>query len=68
MEENTYLTVKEVASLMRVNERTVVRWVRLGRLTPVRMGHTWRFERSKLLIQLERFEFGDNSKQDSAFG
>ncbi len=66
MEE--YLSIKEVARMMAVSQRTVVRWVRLGRLTPVRMGHTWRFERDKLVLQLEKYEYGGDSKPDSALG
>ena len=66
-----YLTVKEVAGLMRVHTRTVLRWVELGRLRPVRIGHTLRFERSRLLRQLEKYEYGDQptgSRGDPSLG
>jgi excisionase family DNA binding protein len=63
-----YLTVKDAAKLMLVSQRTVLRWVELGRLRPVRIGHTLRFEKSRLLLQLEKYEYGDGRKHDPALG
>ena len=38
MEDDRYLTVPEVAERLRVNEETVRRWVRTGRLEAVMPG------------------------------
>jgi excisionase family DNA binding protein len=38
MDHDSYLTVSEAAELLRVNEETVRRWVRAGRLQAVMPG------------------------------
>ena len=43
------LTVDEVATVLRVNPRSVQRWARDKRLTSVRAGRTYRFPRSVIL-------------------
>ena len=65
-----YLTVKDVASLLRISEVTVARWVRRGYIRPVKIGHTLRFEKSKLLLQVEQHQAGqaDTVIQDPSLG
>lgn len=63
-----YLTVKDVARLMRVSQRTVARWIRLGWLRPVRIAHTIRFSRNHLLEQLDRHENGGLQGEDPSLG
>jgi len=63
------MTVKEVATLLRVEPRTVRRWVDLGRLRPVRvgaLGHI-RFRRSDVLRTLERVEW-EEPRHDPSMG
>jgi len=67
--DEPYLTVKDVAEMMQVVPRTVHRWVRLGRLRPLRIGHTTRFSRADLLAALEKYENGDpRPKNDPMMG
>ena len=47
--ESDFLTAKEVAALLRVELRTVRRWVSLGRLTPLRVGRSVQFRRAEFL-------------------
>lgn len=47
-------TVKQVACLFDVTERTVANWVRVGRLKGVKIGGKWRFTRA----EIERFASG----------
>ena len=63
-----YLAVKDVAKMLLVSERTVFRWIRLGRIHPARIGRTLRFEKSRLLIQLEKFEYGGEADDDFTLG
>ena len=63
-----YLSVKDVAALLRVSERTVARWVGRGRITPMRIGHTVRFEKRLLLRKLEQYEYGGDAKDDASLG
>jgi excisionase family DNA binding protein len=51
-----YLTLKEVARLFRVSKRTVARWTRAGHIRPVKIGHTVRFEKAKLLWDVEKLQ------------
>lgn len=46
MEE--YFTPQEVASKIKVDIRTVYRWIREGRLQAVKVGHFWRISESEL--------------------
>ncbi|RMF92151.1 MAG: DNA-binding protein [Candidatus Schekmanbacteria bacterium] len=42
------LTLKEVASYMRVNTATIYRLVRTGKIPAFRVGNRWRFRRSSI--------------------
>jgi excisionase family DNA binding protein len=64
-----YLTLKEVASLLRVSNRTLTRWIRAGYIRPCKIGHTLRFERSRLLWQVEQLETtGGSRTEDPSLG
>lgn len=43
------LTAAEVATVLRVHERSVQRWAREGRLSSVRVGRSYRFLRAEVL-------------------
>jgi excisionase family DNA binding protein len=46
------LTVADVATVLRVHERSVQRWAREGRVASVRVGRGYRFLRSDVLALL----------------
>jgi excisionase family DNA binding protein len=65
----SYLTIKEVARLFRVSNRTVVRWTRAGHIHPVKIGHIIRFERQKLLWDVEKVQARPTpQREDPALG
>jgi len=37
-----YYTVKEVAELLKVTERTVRNWIRKGQIKAIKIGRVWR--------------------------
>ncbi len=43
------LTVKDVASLLKVNEKTIYRWLKKGEIPVYKIGEQYRFNRSELL-------------------
>ena len=64
-----YLTLKEVASLLRVSNRTVARWVRAGYIRPSKIGHTLRFEKKLLLWNVEQLQANPAPRdEDPALG
>lgn len=68
-EKPELLTYKEVATLWRVDVRTVQRWVMLGRLRPFRIGGAVRFARRDVIQARETYEHGDpNPPHDPAMG
>jgi excisionase family DNA binding protein len=44
----TFYTPKEVATLLRVSERTVRRWIKDGKLSARRFGRQWRIPKEAL--------------------
>ena len=63
------MTTKEVASMLRVEPRTVHRWIALGRVKPLRIGRTIRFSRASVIRSAERYEYGgDSDRHDPAMG
>ena len=46
--EKEYLTIKEVAKRMRVNERTVYRMAKKGQIPAFKFGKSWRIGSVKL--------------------
>lgn len=47
------LTLKEVANLLQINERTVYRWVTDNKLPAYKLGKVWRIEEAELKAWLE---------------
>lgn len=43
------LTVEEVSERLQVHQQTVYTWVKLGRLVPVRIGRSIRFDENRIL-------------------
>jgi excisionase family DNA binding protein len=69
VDNHEYMTIKEVAQLMRVTPRTVKRWIRAGVLKPVRLGGTVRIKRSHLHLQMEKREWGElEQREDPILG
>lgn len=48
---DNYYTPQEVADKLKVNIRTIYRWIREGKLKAVKIGDLWRISES----ELERF-------------
>ncbi|MDQ3396539.1 MAG: helix-turn-helix domain-containing protein [Deinococcota bacterium] len=53
MKTFTVMTVEEVARLLRVDEASVRRWLREGRLLGVKAGRSWRVEETAVQTFLE---------------
>lgn len=63
------MTVKEVAALYRFDVETVRRWVRMGRLKPMRLGNQMRFKRSVVIRAMDSYEYGDDGRnRDPSMG
>lgn len=52
--EGHFLTVREVAGLMRVSTMTVYRLIRSGELAATRVGHSYRLRSTEVDTYLER--------------
>lgn len=52
--ENKYLTIEEVAKILRVNKRTVYRLAKKGKIPAIKFGKSWRINFNKLEQFLER--------------
>ncbi len=48
MNKNEIMTLEEVASYLRMSERTVKDWVSQGKLPGGKLGTSWRFQRSEI--------------------
>lgn len=56
--EGTYYTLQEVADRLKVNYRTVYRWVHAGQLPAYKLGKEWRIEEEDLRSFLEARRIG----------
>ena len=52
--DDTMLTLKEVAEGVKVNERTVYRWVVNGELPAYKLGKIWRVKPSELDLWINK--------------
>jgi excisionase family DNA binding protein len=52
------LEPKEVAKLLKVNHRTVVRWAEQGKLPGFKLGDLWRFRREAIEEHIRQLEKG----------
>jgi len=48
MKDEQYYTLEQVAKLLQVSQRTIIRLIKTGRLPAVRVGKQWRIARSDL--------------------
>lgn len=55
-----YYTPQEVADKLKLNIRTVYKWIRENKLNAIKVGDLWRIPES----ELQRFLGLDGSKQD----
>ncbi len=39
------MTVREVAILLRLSEKTIYKWTKSGKIPAMKIGYVWRFER-----------------------
>ncbi len=53
MNHDTLLTMKEVLGYLRVNNRTMYRFIKAGKIPALRVGRLWRFRKSDLDAWLE---------------
>jgi len=62
-ERKRLLRPEEVAELLQVSRRTVVRWLKEGRLKGVRVGRLWRVreEDLEMFLRLEREANGNST-------
>lgn len=60
-QRSPYLTVSEVAKLVKVTSKTVRQWIRAGRLPAIRVGRTIRVRREALEAVLRAGEQGGAS-------
>jgi excisionase family DNA binding protein len=61
---NEVLTVREVATYLRVTRVTVWRWCQQGVLPASRIGRSWRIRREDMLSLLERCESTGLAQED----
>lgn len=57
--EKKYLTIEEVAEILRVNKRTVYRLATKGKIPAFKFGRSWRTSSAKL----EKLFEGDNKNE-----
>jgi excisionase family DNA binding protein len=61
-----YISAKEVAALLGISKRTLLRWIQVGRVRPVRFGRTLRFSQNQLVQEIEMQEHGRPTQRDFA--
>jgi excisionase family DNA binding protein len=54
MEEDRYWTPEEIAERLKLNVRTVVRWITSKRLKAIRVGKQWRVPDSEIRAFVEQ--------------
>ena len=54
MAEDRFMTLKEVAEYLHLNERTVYKWAQEGTIPASKLGSTWRFRRSEIDAWVEK--------------
>lgn len=51
-----FMTPREVAEILQINEQTVRRYLREGKLKGLKIGHTWRISEKQLQEFIERLQ------------
>ncbi len=54
MADERFITLKEVAEYLHLNERTVYKWAKKGTIPGSKLGSTWRFRRSEIDLWVEQ--------------
>ena len=54
MPDERFMTLKEVAEYLHLNERTVYKWAQEGTIPGSKLGSTWRFRRSEIDLWFEQ--------------
>jgi excisionase family DNA binding protein len=52
--DERFMTLKEVAEYLHLNERTVYKWAQEGTIPGSKLGSTWRFRRSEIDLWVEK--------------
>jgi excisionase family DNA binding protein len=52
--DERFMTLKEVAEYLHLNERTVYKWAQEGTIPGSKLGSTWRFRRSEVDLWVEQ--------------
>jgi excisionase family DNA binding protein len=52
--DERFMTLKEIAEYLHLNERTVYKWAQEGTIPASKLGSTWRFRRSEVDLWVER--------------
>jgi len=55
------MDIKDVAVYLKLQKQTIYNWLRQGKFTGIKMGHTWRFRKSDIeewLSQMTQKEGG----------
>jgi len=60
-----FMTVPEVAGLLRVHPRLIYRLADSGALPAARVGHKWRFSRRKVVAWLEAGGTASNAEEEA---
>ncbi|GCE06120.1 helix-turn-helix domain-containing protein [Dictyobacter aurantiacus] len=60
------LEPKEVAALLKVHQRTIVRWAEQGKLPGFKLGDLWRFRREAIEDFIRQEEQKYSNKQSNA--
>ncbi len=66
MQENTFYTLEEVAKMLRISERTVMREIKAGKIEAFKAGRALRFtpEAVQAYIDSQKVKPGDISEED----
>jgi len=52
-QEDRFLTLQEVAELLKIKERTIYQWAQLGKIPCFKLGNAWRFDRDDIEVWIE---------------
>lgn len=66
MIEDRFMTLKEVAGYLRLNQRTIYKWAQEGIIPASKLGSTWRFRRSEIDNWVEKRKNVRNSEADKS--
>jgi excisionase family DNA binding protein len=53
MSEDRFLTLQEVADLLKIKERTIYQWAQQGKIPGFKLGNAWRFDRDDIEVWIE---------------